>query len=134
MSISNEVPPTTDALSAPGTQCRTPDPIGLIAEEHALQRELCDLLEALADAHWSVRESAEVAMLNFGKDAVEPLIGLLDHKLWTTRFRVARLLGEIGDARAIPALEKALNRPREQKDVKDNITAALRKLRSGVPA
>jgi len=29
--------------------CRTPNPIGLIAEEHALQRELCDLLEALAD-------------------------------------------------------------------------------------
>jgi hemerythrin-like domain-containing protein len=34
---------------ADGATCRAPDPIGLIAEEHALQRELCDLLEALAD-------------------------------------------------------------------------------------
>ncbi len=36
-------------MGTTGAVCRTPDPIGLIAEEHALQRELCDLLEALAD-------------------------------------------------------------------------------------
>jgi hemerythrin-like domain-containing protein len=49
MSTSNELPPIADRNSAVNAPCRTPDPIGLIAEEHALQRELCDLLEALAD-------------------------------------------------------------------------------------
>lgn len=37
------------SVSATAAACRTPDPIGLIAEEHALQRELCDVLEAIAD-------------------------------------------------------------------------------------
>lgn len=49
MSKSNERPPNPDLSSFPGPRCRSPDPIALIAEEHALQRELCDLLEALAD-------------------------------------------------------------------------------------
>jgi HEAT repeat protein len=88
------------------------------------------LLAVMSDPHWSVRESVEIALLNFGKDVVDPLIQSLESKVWTTRFRAARLLGEIGDARAIPALEKALARPREQKSVKDNVEAALRKLRS----
>jgi len=49
MSRSNDRPPNPDLRFAAVPACRTPDPIGLIAEEHALQRELCDLLEALAD-------------------------------------------------------------------------------------
>lgn len=44
-----EIPPGTGPAASAGATCRAPDPIGLIAEEHALQRELCDLLEALAD-------------------------------------------------------------------------------------
>lgn len=49
MSESNDPPHAPDLSQAAGSACRTPDPIGLIEEEHALQRELCDLLEALAD-------------------------------------------------------------------------------------
>ncbi len=49
MSVSNDQTPRPDLLFSSGPACRTPDPIGLISEEHALQRELCDLLEALAD-------------------------------------------------------------------------------------
>ena len=49
MSIPNDPPHERDLNQAAGSACRTPDPIGLIEEEHALQRELCDLLEALAD-------------------------------------------------------------------------------------
>ena len=71
----------------------------------------------MSDPHWSVRESAEIALLNFGKDVVEPLIKSLDSKLWTTRFRAARLLGEIGDPRAIPVAREGTDRHREQKDV-----------------
>jgi HEAT repeat protein len=92
------------------------------------------LLAVMSDPHWSVRESAEIALVNFGKDMVDPLIQSLESKIWTTRFRAARLLGEIGEARAIPALEKALTRRREQKSVKENVEAALRKLRSGASA
>jgi HEAT repeat protein len=92
------------------------------------------LLKAMTDPHWSVRESVEIALLNFGKDAVDPLIEALESSVWTTRFRAARLLGEIGDPRAVAPLEKALDRPREQKSVRENIEAALRKLRSGASA
>ena len=92
------------------------------------------LLAVMADPHWSVRESAENALMNFGQDVVDPLIQSLESKIWTTRFRAARLLGEIGEARAVPALEKALTRRREQKSVKENVEAALRKLRSGASA
>lgn len=49
MSLSNDQTPRVDRRNFPGPTCQTPDPIGLIAEEHALQRELCDLLEAIAD-------------------------------------------------------------------------------------
>ena len=49
MSRPNDQTPTPAASPPVGPVCRTPDPIGLIAEEHALQLELCDLLESLAD-------------------------------------------------------------------------------------
>lgn len=49
MSRANDYPPQTDSRKTAGIGCKTPDPIGIIAEEHALQRELCDLLEAIAD-------------------------------------------------------------------------------------
>jgi hemerythrin-like domain-containing protein len=49
MPRSNDHPPILDLRNRAGANCRTPDPIGLISEEHALQRELCDLLEAIAD-------------------------------------------------------------------------------------
>jgi HEAT repeat protein len=92
------------------------------------KKSILPLLEAIADPHWSVRESSENALMNFGRDAVRPLIEALDSKVWTTRFRAARLLGEIGDAQAVPPLEKLLARKGEKKDVRDVATAALRKL------
>jgi hemerythrin-like domain-containing protein len=49
MGNSIEFPPHAAAPTIDGSSCHTPDPIGLIVEEHALQCELCDLLEALAD-------------------------------------------------------------------------------------
>ena len=92
------------------------------------------LLRAMSDPHWSVRESVEIALLNFGRDAVDPLIGALDNKVWTTRFRAARLLGEIGDPRAVPALEAVAARPRERAKVRNISAASLRKLRPAEPA
>ncbi len=86
------------------------------------------LLKAMADAHWSVRESAENALLNFGADAVPPLLEALTSPLWTTRFRAARLLGELGDPAAVPALKKIAESKDEQKEVRDKVEASLRKL------
>jgi HEAT repeat protein len=82
----------------------------------------------MADPHWSVRESAEVALLNFGRDAAGHLIEALKSPSWTTRFRAARLLGEIGDDEAVRALQQALLRRRERKDVKEVIESSLRRL------
>jgi HEAT repeat protein len=72
--------------------------------------------------------------MNFGRAAVRPLIEALDSKIWTTRFRAARLLGEIGDAQAVPSLTKILTRKGEKKDVRDVAAAALGKLQTKTPA
>ena len=95
-------------------------------------KSILPLLKAMADRHWSVRESAENALLNFGRDAVRPLMEAVTSPSWTTRFRAARLLGEIGDPAALAPLKKALARRGETKKVRDVIEASLRKL--GNPA
>lgn len=92
------------------------------------RKSILPLLKAMADPHWSVRESAEVALLNFGHDAVDSLIEALASPSWTTRFRAARLLGEIGDRRAVPPLKDALAKRGERKAVKSVAEASLRKL------
>jgi HEAT repeat protein len=93
-------------------------------------KSIAPLLKAMADPHWSVRESAEMALLNFGGDAMEPLIGALKSSSWTTRFRAARLLGEMGDPQAAAALEKALARRGERKDVREVIETSLGRLKT----
>ncbi len=94
------------------------------------KRSILPLLKAMADSHWSVRESAEIALLNFGRNAAEPLIGALKSASWTTRFRAARLLGEIGAPEAVSPLESALARRRERKDVREVIESSLRRLKN----
>lgn len=96
------------------------------------KRSIGPLLKAMADPHWGVRESAELALLNFGRDAVDPLVEALRSPSWTTRFRAARLLGETGDARAVPALKAALERRGERKDVRKVAQASLVKLENAV--
>ncbi|HYA49129.1 MAG TPA: HEAT repeat domain-containing protein, partial [Burkholderiales bacterium] len=83
------------------------------------------LLRTMADRHWSVRESAENALLNFGRDAVPPLIESLESASWTTRFRAARLLGEIGDPRALVPLKSLLARRGERKDIREVVQASI---------
>lgn len=90
------------------------------------------LLKAMADPHWSVRESAELALLNFGREAVDLLVEALKSRSWTTRFRAARLLGETGDARAVAPLKTALGRRGERKDVRKVAQASLEKLENAV--
>jgi HEAT repeat protein len=96
------------------------------------RKSILPLLKAMADPHWSVRESAETALLNFGRDAVEPLIEALGSPSWTTRFRAARLLGEIGDPRAVSPLKAILARRGERRGVRDVAETSLRKLEKAV--
>ena len=86
------------------------------------------LLRVMADRHWSVRESAETALLNFGRDAVAPLIESLESPSWTTRFRAARLLGEIGDPRSLSPLKSILARRGERRDIREVAEASIEKL------
>jgi HEAT repeat protein len=91
-------------------------------------KSILPLLKAMADPHWSVRESAEIALLNFGRDAAGLLIEALKSASWTTRLRAARLLGEIGAPEAVAPLENALARRGERKDVREVIEVSLRRL------
>jgi len=91
-------------------------------------KSILPLLKAMADPHWSVRESAEIALLNFGRDAAGLLIEALKSASWTTRLRAARLLGEIGAPEAVAPLGNALARRGERKDVREVIEVSLRRL------
>ncbi|MDH4198504.1 MAG: HEAT repeat domain-containing protein, partial [Candidatus Aminicenantes bacterium] len=81
------------------------------------RKTILPLLDAMADKHWSVRESAENALLNFGAQAVRPLAEALESDSWTLRFRAARLLGEVGEPGAIPVLERLIGRKGERKNI-----------------
>ena len=80
------------------------------------EKSILPLLKAMSDPHWSVRERAENALLNFGSGAVKPLIASLESPHWTTRLRAARLLGEIGDPEAVAPLKKLLARQKGGKE------------------
>jgi HEAT repeat protein len=91
-------------------------------------RSIQPLLEAMADNQWSVRESAEHALMNFGKQAIPHLLNALKSDSWTTRFRAARMLGEIGDGKAIEALQNFLKKKEERREVRKVAQEALNKL------
>ena len=88
----------------------------------------------MADSHWSVRERAENALLNFGSGAVLPLIAALESPHWITRRRAARLLGEIGDPRAVEPLKRILTLKGEREKVRERAAAALKKFQDKLPA
>jgi HEAT repeat protein len=100
------------------------------------KRAMPDIIEMLEDDY--ARETAGKALLEFGKDAVLPLTETLSQPNYTPsrnetslsverRSEAARLLGEIGDPRAIRPLLKRLED--EQKEVR--LSAALSLLEIG---
>ena len=98
------------------------------------KRSIQPLMKAMSDSHWSVRESAENAIINFGKKAVPELLETLASRSWRARFRAARLLGEIGDHRAIDPLKKLLEKRGENEKVKQVVRESLNKLRGRIAA
>lgn len=102
---------------------------GLLGNFHDV-KSIAPLIKAMTDAHWGVREAAETALHNLGVQAVDLLIDALFNRSWTLRYRAARLLGEIGEGKAKPALEKALKKRGERKEVRMKIAEALERLQN----
>ncbi len=66
------------------------------------------LVKALGDSYWSVRRDAENSLTSLGPRAVPPLVESLTSRKRTVRIRAARILGIIGDRRALTPLRKLL--------------------------
>jgi len=85
------------------------------------------LIEKLKDENLDVREKAAEELVQIGIPAVQALINTLrleeDNEL---KWRAARILGEIGDTRAIPALIECLRE--ESADVREQAAWALGKI------
>jgi len=86
------------------------------------------LVTGLLDEVWSVRESCEIALRNFPAKALKPVCGLLDEERDVVRLRAARLLGDLGDKAALPALRKRLKREEAGSRVWETIQRSVSKL------
>jgi HEAT repeat protein len=70
---------------------------------------LDSLMEDLGRKDGMLRQSARKSLVAMGAPAVDPLaLALRDSTSDQVRWEAAKALGEIGDARAVPALVKAL--------------------------
>ena len=74
----------------------------------------------------SARHLPEQALLNLGPAAVVPLVAELDEDSYVTVYSAARMLGEIGDARAVEPLIATLTHPTE--DVQREAAKALARI------
>ncbi|NQT24671.1 HEAT repeat domain-containing protein [candidate division KSB1 bacterium] len=92
-------------------------------------KSIAPLIKAMTDTHWGVREAAEIALYNFGAKAGDPLIEALSNRSWMLRKRAARLLGNSGEKKAGVALEKALKKRGERKEVREQLFEALAKIK-----
>lgn len=91
-----------DALNTRGLMAKREYVLGL--EQRADAEALSLLVECLCDESWYLRELAEGAFMRLGTAHVEVLLPLLDEGLWYTRTSVARIVGRLGERRAVPAL------------------------------
>jgi HEAT repeat protein len=87
------------------------------------------LMRALDDRHWTVQESAENALHNFGKDAASGLKRGLKDRSPRVRFRSARLAGELGDRGFAPLLERIAGKKGEDPEAARAAADAAEKIR-----
>jgi HEAT repeat protein len=91
-----------DALNTRGLMAKREYVLGL--EQRADPEAISLLVECLCDESWFLRELAENAFLRLGADHVTVLLPLLEEGLWYTRTSVSRILGRLGERRAVPGL------------------------------
>lgn len=90
------------------------------------ERAIGPLINALRDAEWNVRESAQISLSIIGSPAVEALIKAL--REYQLRIFVIQILGKIKDERVLDPLMAQLR----NEEFKDHATDALVEL--GLPA
>lgn len=85
------------------------------------------LIKTLEDEE--IRNYAAMALgFTRSKNAVEPLVTMLDDESFTTRFFAVEALGRIGDTRAREPLSQLLKNKDEDEDVVQAVHEALAKL------
>lgn len=98
------VEPLIQALHMPDAHVRqlVTQALGQIRDPRAVE----PLVGALRDSHGEVRQQVAFALTKIGAPALEPLLSALQHSDPFTRWSVVRILGSIGDARALPELDR----------------------------
>lgn len=110
-----------DALNTRGLIAKREYVLGL--EQRADAEALSLLVECLCDESWYLRELAENAFMRLGAEHAGVLLPLLEEGLWYTRTSVCRVLGRLGERRAVPALLRLCRDKNET--VVDEALAAL---------
>jgi HEAT repeat protein len=110
--------------SAAGVRAEAARVLGRLLDPRGLR----PLVSGLLDPVWSVREACEVALRNFPDLAARPVSKLLDEEREFVRYRVARLLGRLGDPVAVPALKRRLKQEAEGCRVHEAIVESLKRL------
>ncbi len=85
---------------------------GADVEKLAEKKNVKGLIRVLGYDEWRTPDQAYEALLEIGEDAVDELIGAIDHKNDQISAYAMQLLGEIKDPRAIDPLIEALDDPR----------------------
>jgi HEAT repeat protein len=98
------VEPLIDALAMPDARVRltATQALGQIGDPRGIK----PLIVALRDSSNEVRSHAAFALKKIGAPAVEALLAALRHPEATVRWASARILGSLGDKRALPELER----------------------------
>ncbi|MBI2924279.1 MAG: HEAT repeat domain-containing protein [Verrucomicrobia bacterium] len=78
--------------------------LGRLADPAALDPLIAQLSSTLGD----VQEAATQALVHFGAPAVQKLMAVLHQSSYAMRIKAAKVLGQIGDPHALPALTAAL--------------------------
>jgi HEAT repeat protein len=91
------------------------------------------LVERLNDSNWSVQESAENALHNFGTEALPSLLGALRNRSASVRYRIARLIGEVGNPAALAELQRMVDRKDEKSEVLKAAGEAIQKIKDRYP-
>ncbi len=90
------------ADSAPGVRAEAARVLGRLT----IAASIKPLAAGLDDPIWSVRESCEIALRNFGSSASRSVSAYLDSEREIVRLRVGRLLGKLLNPAQLPALQR----------------------------
>ncbi len=91
-------------------------------------KDINELIQNLSSDNDKIRTDAENALIRIGKPAVDPLIILLKDRENPARASAAKILGEIGDSKAIKPLIDCLMDPEEYIIKDKNIEELLTEL------